>query len=660
MEEAIETQASVGTEPVTEQAMLGESPLRTIASLLGVNQQATVPLPYEFNPLRSEDVERPRSAPPLMGMVVQGVNMQNDGITEFSRMQNNSPNDFNGPGVEGGDMGQEGLDLYEDVVLERLSAEQVKDVARLLIEYVKDEVPIENWEGQPPAKTVNLLRMLLKSRDKVTTEGMQAYRMALEKEFRKSQRLSQEIISAEEEARLAQEAEVTAKEEVNELVRLMEESGQRIEELEAELASATQEVENFRASLESVQQELDNLRFENARGPARISEGHGRRATLLRSNGDLTVVGVLQALKGSPKTSSTSNPALQKTYDAALDFLMEQAIGDCENNVQDRMIKTPLKQADLGNLLKEVGQVVMGMRKFTLAMGEKPEKIVAYILEVLGKLGQQRVALMDAMRAAKDAGGSALKALQTYYGIRNSARDAATTAEAKADIMAASGDDGRVLGKIVELAFVPISTALAREMLGDSNHHGIRDIGHTLQQGFTAFTAAVRLMAKADPKEMANDFFELALMGSEWFVGKEARCLEAFELLCIDKLTVLEAKYGTISFEMYLQSCKVRALLQDSKGDPTINACNRTLQNQERFQQEQLSWITFAPVFNDFYQAHVQYEQLHGEPKINLRNKRQAELLTNGDVREGGCWRPAQERDGDGGRCCCGEAGSLC
>ena len=168
MEEAIETQASVGTEPVTEQAMLGESPLRTIASLLGVNQQATVPLPYEFNPLRSEDVERPRSAPPLMGMVVQGVNMQNDGITEFSRMQNNSPNDFNGPGVEGGDMGQEGLDLYEDVVLERLSAEQVKDVARLLIEYVKDEVPIENWEGQPPAKTVNLLRMLLKNRDKVT------------------------------------------------------------------------------------------------------------------------------------------------------------------------------------------------------------------------------------------------------------------------------------------------------------------------------------------------------------------------------------------------------------------------------------------------------------------------------------------------------------
>ncbi len=91
---------------------------------------------------------------------------------------------------------------------------------------------------------------------------------------------------------------------------------------------------------------------------------------------------------------------------------------DGENNVQDLMIKTPLKQADLGNLLKEVGQVVVGMRKFTLAMGEKPEKIVAYILEVLSKLGQQRVTLMDAMRAVKDAGGSSLKTIQTYYGLR--------------------------------------------------------------------------------------------------------------------------------------------------------------------------------------------------------------------------------------------------
>ncbi len=127
-------------------------------------------------------------------------------------------------------------------------------------------------------------------------------------------------------------------------------------------------MENYRATLESVQQELDSLRFENSRGQTRISEGHGRRATLLRSNGDLTVVGVLQSLKGSPKTSSTSNPALQKSYDATLDFLMEQAVENGEDNVQDRMIKTPLKQTDLVLLLKEVVQVVVAMPKFTLAM----------------------------------------------------------------------------------------------------------------------------------------------------------------------------------------------------------------------------------------------------------------------------------------------------
>jgi hypothetical protein len=100
---------------------------------------------------------------------------------------------------------------------------------------------------------------LFKNRDKVTTEGVQAYHMALEKEFKKNQRLSQEIIGAFDEVRLDQEAEqltseseLIAKEEVDQYVRLMEESGQRIEELETELVSVTQEVENYRATLESV------------------------------------------------------------------------------------------------------------------------------------------------------------------------------------------------------------------------------------------------------------------------------------------------------------------------------------------------------------------------------------------------------------------------
>ena len=65
---------------------------------------------------------------------------------------------------------------------------------------------------------------------------------------------------------MTSESELIAKKEVDQFVRLMEESGQRIEELEAELASATQEVENYRATLESVQEEVDSLCFENSRG----------------------------------------------------------------------------------------------------------------------------------------------------------------------------------------------------------------------------------------------------------------------------------------------------------------------------------------------------------------------------------------------------------
>jgi hypothetical protein len=71
--------------------------------------------------------------------------------------------------------------------------------------------------------------------------------------------MSQEIIGALDEVRLAQEteqlpseSELITKEEVDQSVHLMEVSGQRIEELEAELASGTQEVENYRATLSSL------------------------------------------------------------------------------------------------------------------------------------------------------------------------------------------------------------------------------------------------------------------------------------------------------------------------------------------------------------------------------------------------------------------------
>jgi hypothetical protein len=56
----------------------------------------------------------------------------------------------------------------------------------------------------------------------------------------------------QEVEQLESESELIAKKEVDQFVRLMEESGQRIEELETDLASATQEVENYRATLESV------------------------------------------------------------------------------------------------------------------------------------------------------------------------------------------------------------------------------------------------------------------------------------------------------------------------------------------------------------------------------------------------------------------------
>ena len=47
------------------------------------------------------------------------------------------------------------------------------------------------------------------------------------------------------------------------------------------------------------------------------------------------------------------------------------------------------------------------------------------------------------------------------------------------NIVSAAGDDGTILLKIVEEAFVPISPALARALADDANQIGIRELGGT-------------------------------------------------------------------------------------------------------------------------------------------------------------------------------------
>jgi hypothetical protein len=86
-------------------------------------------------------------------------------------------------------------------------------------------------------------QVLLKTRDRVTVEGIQTHRMVLE-EFKKDQRLSQ-VHLAQEEEQLASESELIVKEEVNEYIRLMEESDQEVEELMRELLSTEKQVDNL-------------------------------------------------------------------------------------------------------------------------------------------------------------------------------------------------------------------------------------------------------------------------------------------------------------------------------------------------------------------------------------------------------------------------------
>jgi hypothetical protein len=97
IEEAMEGQDSVGTEPVTEQPMREQSPLRTLSYMFGLGQLADGTGQYVFAPVATSST----------GRMEQGVDWQSDDITDISRMQNSPPIGSNMEVGEDGNFGQE-------------------------------------------------------------------------------------------------------------------------------------------------------------------------------------------------------------------------------------------------------------------------------------------------------------------------------------------------------------------------------------------------------------------------------------------------------------------------------------------------------------------------------------------------------------------------
>jgi hypothetical protein len=86
-------------------------------------------------------------------------------------------------------------------------------------------------------------------------------------------------------------------------------------------------------------------------------------------------------------------------------------------------------------------------------MGEKSEHLFGYVLEVLSRVPSQRVELQDGFRSGKEEGGNVLVCMEKYHSIIDLSEENMSEDERKI-IQTATGDDGDILVKIVEVAFV--------------------------------------------------------------------------------------------------------------------------------------------------------------------------------------------------------------
>jgi len=213
-------QDSAGAEPVTEQIVREQSPLRTLTGMLGMGQPEAGAGQYGYVPVKISSE----------GRMEQGIEGQNDGITDIFRTQNSSPRDFNLVVEEDGNSRPQEDRLpslpYRDAetVVDKLTPEAVKQMAVLLITYLAGEVPVERWRELEPRRTVLYDNRMLKTRDDAVAQAVENLRASLDKTHEKNRRLAQEVLiaqdgqsAAEEMEQYVIEAEKIARREVDEV-----------------------------------------------------------------------------------------------------------------------------------------------------------------------------------------------------------------------------------------------------------------------------------------------------------------------------------------------------------------------------------------------------------------------------------------------------------
>ena len=504
---------------------------------------------------------------------------------------------------------------YTAQVMARLSSPQKEDLAATLIGHVSGDVPLEKWLNVEADKVGTIAKKLL---DKLTgaiveelantQEALMTTQEELEFVRGKASNMSQEIIAVEAAARADQIGLMEAQQE-NEQLQLEVErqltfSNGQVLAAQQENDQLRMENDRLRRAVEELQAKVDEASGD---GVAEVSlrEGRGRRSTMLRNDGNLQANGIVTAIKNAP-LRVPMNPVLDAIWARNMEFIARRAERNVVDEMQSRAPKTPFKASDLGIYMTKLDTVIKNFR-FTASMGEKSENLFGYVLEVLSRGPSQRVALQDGLRSGKEEGGDVLVCMEKYYSIIDQAAETMSE-EDKLLMLKATGDDGDILVRIVETAFVPESEALRKQMSGDERFHGAKEIGDKIAMGFTSFSMAVRIFAKTNIMDVADDMFYIYDNRQELVITQEARCVGAFKDFLEEYFTQFEAKHGMVTVKVIIQVLRLNAIIRYSKGDVVINGCHKNFQHIEKYQIEGMDWRMMSPVVEDYILDHIKYE----------------------------------------------------
>jgi len=357
----------------------------------------------------------------------------------------------------------------------------------------------------------------------------------------------------------------------------------------------------------------------------RGDEGLGRSSTLLRHT--LLVDGrtcqqadILDALKEAPIRAG-ANTSLDRELMETFASIASMTRGELSWGSEARLSAKGMTTDQMTAYVVHVNQAAEELKKQGEISTTKMQDFAHFFkltnsILTSPKAPCARPALLQASRDAEDRGGDVPVFCSTYAKAANRSKEGLPDKEIKEAVQAME-DDGKILGKIIEVLAVSISPSLKEQIeSGDKLSFGTKDITSQWAKSCANLGYAKRHLVGKDMMKAVQELFGIFDTRKEVLTDKSNKRLKMFRDSIKLALERWEQKHQTaINTAVLIEIFMAEAYCKNAKPCPVIAAFFSTMKTLGKYQEALQDWGEYKKVYKQFADDIERYDSENWDSK---------------------------------------------